>query len=321
MEKMEQKPAITTMSALKKMFSNEQVAKNLHAMLGEKAQGFCTSVLSVVNNSRLLQSANAKSIYSSAMIAASLDLPVTPSLGFAALVPYKGECQFQIMTKGIIQLAIRSAQYAKITNAPVYEGQLIKQDPFTDTYEFSYDTKKSDKVIGYMAYFKLNGGFEKYFYMTCEEAQRHGKRYSKSYSTPAGLWATDFNAMALKTVLKLLLSKYGILSIEMQRAIKFDQAAIASDINSVEDIDNADIEYIDNANAGLEESEEGKAKAKALAEKFKNFGESQGEKEETVMKLKSEIAHEPIKVPNKTSSEASSPLKKDVEKKDDKLFG
>ena len=235
---------------VKEIFGRESVMKNLKAMIGSKAQGFATSVLSAVNNNNMLQSANANSVYTSAMVAASLDLPINPNLGFAAIVPYKdkktGICtaQFQIMTRGIIQIAIRSGQYSRITNSIVYEGQLVKQDPFTDEYIFDFNAKTSDTIVGYVAYFRTVGGFEKYFYMTKEDVEAHGRKYSKTYSN--GVWSSDFNAMALKTVLKLLLSKYGILSVEMQRAITMDQAEVRGEINTVEDIDAVEVAYVDN---------------------------------------------------------------------------
>ena len=247
---------------VKEIFGRESVMKNLKAMLGNKAQGFATSVLSAVNNNRLLQSADANSIYTSAMVAASLDLPINPNLGFAAIVPYGRSAQFQIMTRGIIQLAIRSGQYSRITNSIVYEGQLIKQDPFTDEYVFDFNAKKSDKVIGYVDYFRTVGGFEKFFYMTKEEAEAHGRKYSKSFSS--GVWSSDFNSMALKTVLKLLLSKFGILSVEMQRAITLDQAEVKGEINTVEDIDAVEVNYVDNPNS---ESKPTKSKLEEIAEK------------------------------------------------------
>ena len=222
---------MSNLPEVRKMLSNEICMNNLKAMLGTKAQGFATSVLSVVNNNKLLQDASPNSIYTSAMVAASLDLPINPNLGFAALVPYGGVCQMQVMTRGLIQLAIRSGQYKHINNAIVYEGQLVKEDPFTGEYEFDYKSKTSDKVIGYMAYFETISGFEKYYYMTKEEVEKHGRKYSKTYNN--GVWKTDFDSMALKTVLKLLLSKFGVLSIEMQRAIRFDQAAIKGNFDTV----------------------------------------------------------------------------------------
>lgn len=259
----------TNIVALRGYFNNETCMNNLKAMLGSKAAGFATSVLSVVNNNTLLQKANAASVYSSAMVAASLDLPINPNLGFAAIVPYGTQAQFQIMTRGLVQLAIRSGQYAKITNAVVHKGELVKYDPFRDEYEFDASKKESDEVIGFMAYFRTVGGFEKYFYMTKEEAMAHGKKYSRSFDK--GVWATDPEAMGLKTVLKLLLSKYGILSIEMQRAIKFDQGVVKGDftqIDNVEDIDAAEVDYVDNGN----ETEVSAEKAKEVADKFKDFG-------------------------------------------------
>lgn len=262
--------ANTNLVALKGYFENEAVRKNLTAMLGQKAQGFATSVLSVVNNNRLLQNAEPASVYSSAMVAASLDLPINPNLGFAAIVPYGRQAQFQIMVRGLTQLAIRSGQYARITNCDVHEGELIKADPFTDEYVFDSTCRTSDKVIGYMAYFKTVGGFEKYFYMTKEDAMAHGKRYSKSFNN--GVWNSDPDAMGRKTVLKLLLSRFGILSIEMQRAIRFDQGAVKGDftkIESIDEIDEAEVEYIDNPNTVDAEVE--KEKAKKVADIFGNF--------------------------------------------------
>lgn len=242
----------TNIVMLKGYFNDETVKNNLKAMLGSKAQGFATSVLSVVNNNRLLQNADPRTIYTSAMMAASLDLPINPNLGFAAIVPYGNVAQCQVMAKGFIQLAIRSGQYAKINNAVVHEGELVKYDPFKDEYLFDASKRTSDKVIGYVAYFRTVGGFEKYFYMTKEEALAHGKRYSKSFGS--GPWTTDTDAMCLKTVIKLLLSKYGILSIEMQRAIRFDQGVIKGDF-MFDDIDSADVEYVDNSPV-VEEVEE-----------------------------------------------------------------
>ena len=238
-------------------FNNETVMNNLRAMLGQKAQGFATSVLSVVTNNRLLQNSDPASIYSSAMVAASLDLPINPNLGFAAIVPYGRVSQFQIMTRGLIQLAIRSGQYERITNAVVHKGELVKYDPFTDDYEFDASKRESDEVIGFMAYFKTVGGFEKYLYMSKEEVLAHGKRYSKSFNS--GPWKDNQEAMCLKTVMKMLLSKYGILSIEMQRAIRFDQGTVKSDItemDSIEEIDAAEVEYNDNPENAPQEAVE-----------------------------------------------------------------
>ena len=137
----------------------------------------------------------------------------------------------------------------------MHKGELVKCDPFRDEYEFDASKRESDEVIGYMAYFRTVGGFEKYFYMTKDEALAHGKRYSKSFNS--GPWKDNQEAMCLKTVLKLLLSKYGILSIEMQRAIKFDQGVVREDLTmmeSIEDIDAVEVDYADNPNGMPTES-------------------------------------------------------------------
>jgi recombination protein RecT len=144
---------------------------------------------------------------------------------------------------------------------------LVKADPFTDEYVFDVSKRTSDKVIGYMAYMKTTSGFEKYYYMSKEDALAHGKKYSKSFSS--GVWNSDPDAMGRKTCLKLLLSKFGILSIELQRAIKFDQGVVKGDFSqmeSIEDIDAVEVDYIDNPQNGVDEK-----KAAETAAKFADF--------------------------------------------------
>jgi len=130
---------------------------------------------------------------------------------------------------------MRTGQYKTINAVPVFEGEITSYNKFTGEYTFG--EKKSEKIIGYMAYFKLLNGFEKYYYMTYAEIEKHANRYSRSYQQKTGVWMDDFNAMALKTVLRLLLSKFGVLSTEMQRALQTDQGVIKSE---------KDIDYEDN---------------------------------------------------------------------------
>lgn len=240
---------------LANLLSGDKVKNRFNEILGAKAPGFISSVLSVANNNTLLKKAKPQSVLNSAVIAATLDLPINQNLGFAYIVPYKDEAQFQLGYKGLIQLAMRSGQYKTINVNEVYEGEITKVNRFTGEYEFG--EKTSDKVVGYMAYFKLVNGFEKYLYMTTEDAEKHGKRYSQTFKRGGGLWSTDFDAMAKKTCLKMLLSKFGILSIEMQRAQTFDQAVVKGDITEVENVDEAEISYVDN--------ESGKSKLQDLA--------------------------------------------------------
>ncbi|MCI7359349.1 MAG: recombinase RecT [Parabacteroides sp.] len=248
---------ITTVPQLKSLLSGEAVKSRFHEILGKKASGFISSVLSCVNSNSLLQTAEPQSVLNSAVIAATLDLPVNPNLGFAAIVPYndrqKGICvaQFQLQYKGLIELCLRSGQFSALIDEVVYEGQLVKKNKFTGEYIFDEDAKVSDKVIGYMAYFRLVNGFEKTFYMTLEEVQAHAKKYSQSYKKGLGVWKDDFDIMARKTVLKLLLAKYAPKSIEMQRAITFDQAAVNGDLTKT-DVDEVQIEYVDNSESKAE---------------------------------------------------------------------
>lgn len=236
---------MNTIPALKSMLSNESVKARFKEILGKKSAGFVSSIISVANNNKLLQSCEPQSIMNAAVVAATLDLQINPSLGFAYIVPYGKVATFQIGYKGIINLALRTGQYQKIEVNEVYEGEIKKVNRFTGEYEFGERT--SDTVVGYMAYFKLVNGFEKFLYMTKEECEAHGKKYSQTYKRGTGLWLTEFDSMSKKSCIKMLLSKFGILSVEMQRAQTFDSAYIKSDLSET-DIDEAEFSYVDNPN-------------------------------------------------------------------------
>lgn len=232
--------ALTT----KDLFSREDVQKRFREMLGKKAQGFITSVLQIVTANNELSHADPMSIYNCAAMAATLDLPLNNNLGFAYIIPYKSKqpdgtykkvAQFQIGYKGFIQLGQRSGQYQTIAAAPIYEGQLTECNPLTG-FTFDFSKKTSDTVIGFAGYFRLLNGFEKTLYMTVDEMKAHGLRFSKTYKN--GLWQTDFIGMGSKTVIKLLISKFGPMSIEMQKAVITDQALI-------NDAETTDVTYID----------------------------------------------------------------------------
>lgn len=243
---------ITPIKQLKTMLGNDSIKSRFKEILGQKAPGFISSILSVANGNTMLQNAEPQSVLNAAVIAATLDLPINPNLGYSAIVPYKDRktgiisAQFQLMYKGLVELCLRSGQFASLIDEVVYEGQLVRKNKFTGEYIFDEEAKKSDKVIGYMAYFRLVNGFEKTFYMTIEEVQKHAKTYSQSYSKGYGVWVDSFDVMARKTVLKLLLSKYAPKSIQMQQAITFDQAVVKNDLTATDTIEDAEITYIDN---------------------------------------------------------------------------
>lgn len=217
-------PAPQTLSGLLK---TSAVKARFAEVLQEKGEGFLASVLSVVNNNALLQKAEPTSILSAAMVAATLDLPVTPGLGFAALVPYNDSkngrclCQFQIMTRGLVQLALRTGLYKKIEVNPVHTGEIENFNKFTGDITFGEATDSN--IVGYLGFFELVNGFRKFLYMTVEELTEHGKKYSQTARRGFGLWIENFDAMASKTVLKLMLAKWGPLSTAMQTAVLRDQ--------------------------------------------------------------------------------------------------
>lgn len=224
---------------LKGMLEMPAYKNKFNEMLGKKAAGFMSSIIAVANNNKLLAKANPATVIGAAAQAAMLDLPINQSLGFAYIVPYKGEAQFQLGYKGYIQLAQRSGQYVDIGAKTVYEGELEYENRLLDKFKFGDRT--GDKVIGYLAYFRLTNGFEKMLFMELDEMQAHAKRYSKSYSGGTEKWGlADFNVMAEKTVLKRLLSKYGPLSIEsvqMSQALSNDGGVISMNKDGEFDVD------------------------------------------------------------------------------------
>lgn len=236
----------TTQMTAKKLFDQDQVKQKFQELLGKRSTAFITSVLQIVASNDLLAKAEPSSVYHAAAVAATLDLPLNNALGFAYIIPFnKWEkdgnqrtlAQFQIGYKGLIQLAQRSGQFKTISAAPIYEGQLVESDPLMG-FRFDFTKKESDTVIGYAAYFSLLNGFEKTLYMTIDDLNKHGLRFSQTFKKGYGLWKDDFHSMAIKTTLKLLLAKYAPLSVEMQRAVISDQAVINN-------VDTQEVTYVD----------------------------------------------------------------------------
>ena len=237
----------TGLVALNSALSTDKVKRKFEEMLGKKAPGFITSITNVVRNNDLLQTADKNSIILAAATAAALDLPINPNLGYAAIIPFKdmkkGTCSatMQIMRNGWVELAQRSGQVVRICNEIVYEGELVSHNRFTDEYVFDESKRTSNKPIGYMAYVKLTNNFEKTVYWSVEECKAHGIKYSQTYKRGYGLWVDNFDAMALKTVLKHLITKYVPKSLEMQIAIERDQASFTGDIENPTPV------YVDNS--------------------------------------------------------------------------
>ncbi len=218
---------------------NEEIQTKVADLLKDRSSQFTTSLLSVVNTNSMLAKCKPETVFNAALTAASMDLPINQNFGFAAMVPYKNrageyEAQFQMMKGGFIQLAQRSGQYKTISSTEVYAGQLKSIDPLRG-FVWDWDVKSEGDPIGYAAYFELLSGFEKTLYMTVDQLEKHARRYSSAYKEDirakknASLWSQDFEKMAHKTVLKLLISKWGPLSTQLQRALEVDQAIITDD--------------------------------------------------------------------------------------------
>jgi len=234
---------------IKGLMANDVVKSKFAEILGKNAPAFISSVTTLATNSKLID-CEPKSVLSAAIAAASLDLQITPTLGFAAIIPYGKQAQFQIMTKGLVQLALRSGQFRTINVTEIYDGEMQNENRLTGEFDFTGE-RLSDRVVGYAAYFALTNGFAKSLYMSIDQIKSHGKKFSKTYDFASGSWKTNFEAMARKTVLKLLLSRYAPLSVEMQSAITQDQAAIEVD----NDLEIIDTEYVDSTGANSENAE------------------------------------------------------------------
>lgn len=257
---------LSIVAAVKKELAAEEMKKRFESVLGEKAAAFMASITSLVGSKTNFNEVAPPTILAAAFIAATLDLPINPNLGFAYIIPYKNVAQFQMGYKGFIQLALRTGQYKTINATEIYEGELVERNRLTGVIKIDTGQKKSDTIIGYAAYFQLVNGFEKSLYMSLDEIQAHGKRYSQSYAKPEGLWRNNLHAMALKTVLKMLLSKYGILSTQMQRAIGSDQVTASfSPSGEIKE------EYIDGATGQMIDPETGEllSKSEAVTRKAK----------------------------------------------------
>ncbi|MCM1147709.1 MAG: recombinase RecT [Bacteroidales bacterium] len=223
---------MTTQASVGNILNSEAMKKKMAQVMGNEkmAAGFISSVISVTSQNKLLSNADPMTVIGAAMVAATLQLPIVPTLGLAYIVPYKGQAQFQIGYKGLIELAERSGQFKTIIDEAVYEGQLVRRNRFTGEYVFDEDAKTSGTVIGYMARFDLVNGFSKTIYWSKEEIEAHAKRFSQAYTSGYfSPWKSDFDAMARKTVLKALFSKYAPKSIQMQNAIACDQALVRAD--------------------------------------------------------------------------------------------
>lgn len=241
-----QKKEASAVSVVKRLLSNEELQRRFSEILGEKSAAFMASVTNVMSSNDKLQECEPSSVVQASLVAATLDLPIDQNLGFSAIVPYGDKAQFQMMWKGFVQLAMRTGQYRTMGRSVVYEDEIQYYNPIYGDIIIKDDLSgckqrlngEDDKIVGYLAWFELLNGFRKELYMSRAEVQHHAEKYSKSYQydlkkgAKSSRWSIDFDVMAQKTVIKRLLSQWGILSIEMQKAITEDQKVYDGDGNS-----------------------------------------------------------------------------------------
>lgn len=210
----------------KNVLNSQTIKAQIKNSLREKSGAFMSSMIDLYNGDKTLQECDATAVAMECVKAASLDLPIIKSLGFAYVVPYKGKPTFTIGYKGLIQLAQRSGQFKTINADAVCEGELKGFDKLSGMIDLSGE-KTSNTVVGYFAYFKLLNGYEKSLYMTVEEMRDYADKYSPAYSKNKDKgyspWYNEFDKMAQKTVLRQLLSKYAPMSTEMQKAVAMDE--------------------------------------------------------------------------------------------------
>ena len=221
--------------------TNDAVKQQINNVIGGKdGTKFISAVVSAVNNNPALQECTNQSILSAALLGESLKLSPSPQLGQYYMVPFndknKGKvAQFQLGYKGYIQLAIRSGQYKKLNVLAIKEGELIRFNPLEEEIEVSLiedeEAREQAPTIGYYAMFEYTNGFKKAMYWSKAKMEAHALKYSMGYRAKKGytFWEKDFDAMAYKTMLRQIISKWGIMSIEMQSAIDADMAVINED--------------------------------------------------------------------------------------------
>lgn len=244
----------TGIPALKSLLATEAIRKQMKSLLGDKAGHFMMAIVGVVEGTPQLQDCEPQSIINSAIASATLDLPIEKNLGYAYIVPYKDKAQFQMGYKGYIQLALRSGQYKYINSIEIKEGELENYNLLTGEFNFKFiediNQRLEAKTIGYASYIEFTNGFRNTLYMTKEQVLDHAEKYSQSYGTDlkkgysSSNWSKNFDAMALKTVLKLNLSKFGALSVSVQKALQID----GSSIKSISEEGTINVEYVDNTN-------------------------------------------------------------------------
>lgn len=258
----------TGIKGFNNLINSDLMRTKIHQMVGATdSQEFITSITSAVNTNPALAECDPQTIISAALLGQSLHLKPSPQLGYFYMVPFnnrkKGtkEAQFQLGYKGLLQLAIRTSEYIDIDAIEIKEGEYKGRDKFTGRPKFEFveddDIRENLPVVGYMAYFEMKNGYIKRLYWSKTKMENQADTYSMAFDLEkyhdlqegkipqseqwkySSFWYKNFDEMAKKTMLRQLLSKHGLLSTEMQKAVESDQAVITKDLQP---------EYVDNEN-------------------------------------------------------------------------
>ncbi|NQO27228.1 recombinase RecT [Streptococcus suis] len=266
-------------------FNSTAVLEKFRSVLNGRETQFVTSLLSIINSNNYLAKATNTSIMNAAMKAATLNLPIEPSLGMAYVVPYNrsekqgntwvkiNEAQFQMGYRGFIQLAQRSGQIRNINCDIVYKEEFLRYDKVYGTLHLTDEQVDSGEVIGYFASLELINGFRKMIFWKKEKVIAHAQKYSKTYDKntgdfkPGTPWNVEFDAMAQKTLIKELLSKYAPLSVELQEAIMADnEDSNVNEVKRAKDVTPKNVEIEQSAGQDILDKMTGKTVAEEPAE-------------------------------------------------------
>ena len=227
------KPAARTPANLmRETLSLASTQQLMAEVLHDNRESFVASLIDLYSSDTFLQKCNPGAVLRESLKAVSLKLPINKALGFAWIIPYNdsksGQTlpQMQIGYRGYIQLAMRTGAYRTMNMDNVYEGEVKVVNRLTGEIDLSGE-RISDKVVGYFAYIETVNGFSKTLYWTTEKVIAHAKKFSKSYNSGAAIWKQNFDEMAQKTVMRNLISKWGVMSVDLQRAIDLDNADLA----------------------------------------------------------------------------------------------
>lgn len=255
MQKAPQQKQVSVMALVNDLLDRDGMRKRFDELLGKRAPQFISSIVSMVNADKNLQQAFYESpmtVIQSSLKAAMFDLPIDQSLGYAYIVPFKNykkdigakkmEATFILGWKGMHQLALRTGAYKTINVVDVREGELKSYNRLTEEVDIDFvedeDAREALPVIGYVGYYRLINGAEKTVYMSVKAITAHEKKFRKGEYQGKG-WRDDWDAMARKTVYRILIGKWGVMSIDYQTRDAGKQLAdvIAADAQEEETID------------------------------------------------------------------------------------